>query len=200
SIFTFRLSPAIGYVPKWMIEYPLGNLMVFFGRYCTYFQFVAHTIIAVKPWVMRAMHAALFLAPLPGAATRLLGKVVAKPTDNPNIFLVAYDQAWVTLAGSTAFTVYSVITAVVSLSFELRTFCIYHGLDMNSRRNKKDEYRLLIYALTQFVAHFLQATYQVMQGVTSMAGLTDLRKQTQAVYPYINDLLCLSGPICLFVT
>ncbi|KAH7687860.1 hypothetical protein AAVH_40587, partial [Aphelenchoides avenae] len=213
SIFTFRLA-RIGYVPKWVVEYPFGNLLVFFGRYCSYFQFVAHTIIAVnryrviaypinsnvKPWVMRAMYAALFLAPLPGAATRLLGKVVAKPTDNPNIFLVVYDQAWVTLAGSTAFTIYSVITAFVSVGFELRTFCIYHGLDMSSRRNKKDEYRLLIYALTQFVAHFLQAAYQVMQGVTAIAGLTDLRKQTQVVYPYINDLLCLSGPICLFVT
>ncbi|KAH7696083.1 hypothetical protein AAVH_36849, partial [Aphelenchoides avenae] len=38
----------IGYVPQWILAYPVGNLMVFFNRYCIYFQFVAHLIIAVN--------------------------------------------------------------------------------------------------------------------------------------------------------
>ncbi|KAH7721001.1 hypothetical protein AAVH_11468 [Aphelenchoides avenae] len=204
----------IGYVPKWMLDYPVGNLMVFFNRYCTYFQFVAHLIIAVNRYLViahpfeskvrtrisKATYAALFLAPLPGAATRLFGKVIAKPTDNPNIFVMSYDQEWITLAGSTAFAAYSVSTAVVSLGLEIRTFVIYHRLDMSTKRSKRDDYGLLIYALTQFVAQFLQAGYQIMQAVTSLAGLPELRKQTQVVFPYMNDLLCLSGSICLLLT
>lgn len=59
---------------------------------------------------------------------------------------------------------------------------------------------ILVYALTQFVAQFLQAAYQVLQGVTSMAGLNDVRKASQLSFPYINALLCLSGPVSLLVT
>lgn len=59
---------------------------------------------------------------------------------------------------------------------------------------------ILVYALTQFVAQFLQAAYQILQGVTSMAGLNDVRKASQLSYPYINNLFCLSGPISVLVT
>lgn len=54
-----------------------------------------------KAWVQKIVYVALFLSPLPGAATRLLGKHIAKPAvDNPNIFVVVYDQSWVTLVGA----------------------------------------------------------------------------------------------------
>lgn len=57
--------------------------------------------IQVRTRISKATYAALFLAPLPGAATRLFGKVIAKPTDNPNIFVMSYDQEWITLVSGT---------------------------------------------------------------------------------------------------
>ncbi|KAH7693401.1 hypothetical protein AAVH_39563, partial [Aphelenchoides avenae] len=109
TFLTFRFA-RIGYVPKWVVEYPVGNLLVFLCRYCTYLQFVVHTFIAVNRYRAIAypinakpkmVYVVLFLAPLPGAATRLLGKHIAKPAlDNPNIYVVVYDQAWVTLVGA----------------------------------------------------------------------------------------------------
>lgn len=41
------------------------------------------------------------------------------------------------------YTAYVLVTAIVSLAFEARTFVIYSRLDSMSRKRKKDDYRLL---------------------------------------------------------
>ncbi|KAI1702547.1 srg family chemoreceptor domain-containing protein [Ditylenchus destructor] len=214
SIFTFRLA-RIGMTPKVILDFPVGNLVMFFARYCSYFQFVAHTAIAInryyaiahpvngikfKKWQKTAIYLLLFLLPIPGAATRLLGKMEAKPTLVPNVFVVAYNAAWITVAGSTAYTVYSTIASAVSIGFELRTFVIYYSMNLDIRRNRRDDYRLLVYAVTQFVTQFLLTLQQIAQALTASMGLNELRSSVQEFYPYLNDLLCLSAPVCLVIS
>ncbi|KAI1706110.1 serpentine type 7TM GPCR chemoreceptor srv domain-containing protein [Ditylenchus destructor] len=213
SYFMLRLA-RIGVTPKFILEYPVGNLVMFCARYCSYFQFVTHTAIAINRYHaianpvkgkipkahIVAIYLIILLLPIPGATTRLLGKIEAKPTKTPNVFVVGYDAAWITVAGSTAFTIYSTITSLISLAFELRTLVIYRGLDLSSRRNRRDDYRLLIYALSQFVTQFLLTCQQILQALTASMGLTQVRLLVQDFYPYLNDLLCLSAPICLIIT
>ncbi|KAI1700603.1 srg family chemoreceptor domain-containing protein [Ditylenchus destructor] len=214
SIFTFRFA-RIGLTPKVILDFPVGNLVMFFARYCSYFQFVAHTAIAINRYFAIAhpvnggklkksqkitFYMLLFLLPIPGAATRLLGKMEAKPTLVPNVFVVAYNAAWITVAGSTAYTVYSTITSAVSIGFELRTFVIYYGMNLDIRRNRRDDYRLLVYAVTQFVTQFLLTLLQIAQALTASMGLNELRSSIQDFYPYLNDLLCLAAPVCLVIS
>ncbi|KAI1705020.1 serpentine type 7TM GPCR chemoreceptor srv domain-containing protein [Ditylenchus destructor] len=210
-ILVFRLA-RIGKMPQVVLDYPVGNCVMFLSRYCTYFQFVAHIAIAVNRYYaiahpkMRkirrtrtiAIYLLIFLLPLPGSIIRLLGKVKATPTRVPNVFVVGYDAAWITVASSTAFIVYSTITSLISIGFEFRTFVIYFKLDLSSRRSHRNDFRLLVFALTQCIIQFSLA---FQQGAQAWAvSLPELRFTIQEFYPYLNDLLCLSAPICLFLS
>ncbi|KAI1706781.1 srg family chemoreceptor domain-containing protein [Ditylenchus destructor] len=210
-ILVFRLA-RIGKMPQVVLDYPVGNCVMFFSRYCNYFQFVTHMAIAINRYYaiahpktkqirrphITAIYLLIFLLPLPGSIIRLLGKVKAIPTSVPNVFVVGYDAAWITVASSMAFNVYSTITSIISLGFELRTFVIYFRLDLNSRRCRHNDFRLLVFALTQCIVQF---SLGLQQGAQALAvDLPELRFTIQEFYTYLTDLLCLSAPICLFLS
>ncbi|KAH7705523.1 hypothetical protein AAVH_27262 [Aphelenchoides avenae] len=184
------------------------NLILFFSAFCSHFQFSSHTTIAMnrytvillptvhnKLWkgirlfAIIATYAAISIAL--SCTSLAMGLDSAKNSDGGYDFAVTGNFGAVSANGY-LLAGYSVATSAISAALELRTFIAFRSLTKSRQREQRDEFRLLICAMACFVAHFLM-TY----GYVCMyfAG-----GQVAIGMMYVMDILCFSGPICLFVT
>ncbi|KAI1732495.1 serpentine type 7TM GPCR chemoreceptor srv domain-containing protein [Ditylenchus destructor] len=122
------------------------------------------------------------------------------PNDIATGFLVSIANADPTLLDVSDINGYiavgfSLITSFISCVLELRTFIAFRRMTEKKQREYSDDYKLLVYAMISLFSHLLMAiqymfTYIVRWTPTFFT----------AAYPYLIDLLCLAGPICLFLT
>lgn len=57
-----------------------------------------------------------------------------------------------------------------------------------------------VYAMTQFVGQALMSSYYIIMGICHVFTFSQLGSVVVRAFPYIADILSLSGSICLVVT
>ncbi|KAH7715678.1 hypothetical protein AAVH_16921 [Aphelenchoides avenae] len=87
-----------------------------------------------------------------------------------------------------------------SVVLELQTLIIYKGMNEALEKSRKEDYRLLLYALCQFVGQFLMTLYFVIILASNVASIPGLLSAARLSYSYVIDVLCFMGSICLFFT
>ncbi|KAH7696050.1 hypothetical protein AAVH_36882, partial [Aphelenchoides avenae] len=93
-----------------------------------------------------------------------------------------------------------ILSSAVSGVIELQTLLSFNRMDSMLRRERKNDYRLLVFAITQFVAQMLMSSYYIVNGVCYVFALTQLSSVVSMAFPYIMDILSLSGSVCLLLT
>ncbi|KAH7675896.1 hypothetical protein AAVH_42197, partial [Aphelenchoides avenae] len=94
--------------------------------------------------------------------------------------------------------VITLLTCVISFILELRTLIFYRRLSAQLRRDRLEDYRLLLYALCGFVAQLLFAAYYLHFALELL--YPGMIAKTQPLVAYLIDVISLSGSICLVVT
>lgn len=101
------------------------------------------------------------------------------------------------------------ITCLVSFCFELATFQAFRQMNEKGRREHREDYRLLskqsdgwflieicsVYAMILLFTNLLMAVQYICKYLVKPSP-----ELSNILQPYIVDLLCFSGPICLFLT
>ncbi|KAH7722805.1 hypothetical protein AAVH_09620 [Aphelenchoides avenae] len=188
-------------------------------NYCLCFQMLAHLYIAVnrysviaRPldhnsiWTgtrLRWMVLSLFLLPVPCAAL-----YVSQPTyaitmynaDGTRIHVPRSPLATLAMVTTSTSAAYNVFTALLSIILELQTLIIYKGMNEALKKSRKEDYRLLLYAMCQFVGQFLMTLYFIIVLTSNVAWIPGLLSAARLSYSYVIDVLCFTGPICLFFT
>ncbi|KAH7722079.1 hypothetical protein AAVH_10381 [Aphelenchoides avenae] len=204
--------PQYNIVPAAVVE-PVGPFLFFATAYFQFFQCVSHTAIAVNrytvmldplrhipAWNGRSLTwilALLFLIPLVAAAVRLWFKtsIVA---DGEGYGLV--NNAYGTdLAGGIISVTLALVTCTLSAFFEFRAVILYRHLNFQQKREHRDDFRLLIYAIIGLISQLLMAAIWFTSHVIGMHSEVG-QAIVKASLPYVIDLLSLSGPLCLLVT
>ncbi|KAI1692223.1 serpentine type 7TM GPCR chemoreceptor srv domain-containing protein [Ditylenchus destructor] len=193
-----------------MLAHPIGTLAVFIINWLFYLQCVFHTTIAINRYTMIVHSNGNWEKIWRGRNIRILivfmiiiAMLPAVPRLWCNARAVNHDQtcdSTNTAVGNIITPVISTLTSIVSFSIELRTFVLFHRLGEAARRKRREDFRLLVYAVCQFVGQMLM-TFQTIGTVISITfKLTEMRFYTKAAHSVVIAILCLSGPICLFST
>ncbi|KAI1694228.1 serpentine type 7TM GPCR chemoreceptor srv domain-containing protein [Ditylenchus destructor] len=206
----FYRMPKIQVIPDSMLAHPIGTLAVFIINWLFYLQCVFHTTIAINRYTMIVHSNGNWEKIWRGRNIRILivfmiliSMLPAIPRLWCNAKAVNHDQtcdSTNTAVGNIITPVISTLTSIVSFSIELRTFVLFHRLGEAARRKRREDFRLLVYAVCQFVGQMLM-TFQTIGTVISITfKLTEMRFYTKAAHSVVIAILCLSGPLCLFST
>ncbi|KAH7696032.1 hypothetical protein AAVH_36900 [Aphelenchoides avenae] len=159
TLNVFYRVPRIGVYSKEVAESPAFGIGIASLTYFLHSQTVAHCVIAINRYVMIAMPtsswrsfcrqkryvilAVLMVLPLPGTVPRMLCQTHFAPSDEPGVYYMSCDEPWVYATANVGAMLYSGISSVVCFALETRTWWIYHRLSETSKRNYREDYRLL---------------------------------------------------------
>ncbi|KAH7662475.1 hypothetical protein AAVH_43564 [Aphelenchoides avenae] len=92
TVLIYRL-PRIGAIPKVVLDYPLGTLLNLVANYCLYYQFIAHSAIALNRYALIALRSGFWTTvrgrcrrwPWPHVVDNrfVLPKLIPKPDGDP---------------------------------------------------------------------------------------------------------------------
>ncbi|KAH7724311.1 hypothetical protein AAVH_08199 [Aphelenchoides avenae] len=214
SVVFFRLF-RIALLPIWVGESPFRNVQNFTTVYMNTYQFVSHMVIALNRyraidstntaktiWSGRALCivlAFMLISCLPPAILRLLSPLFVK-VDSQGFYIVVSGKDVAALVAPFSTFLYCIVTSIASIYLELRTLLTYRKLSSIMRKRLRSDFRLLLYAMLQFIGQFLMAIYSTLSIASALTGDSRYVSWAQAYHPVIVDILCLSGPICLIVT
>ncbi|KAH7707877.1 hypothetical protein AAVH_24873 [Aphelenchoides avenae] len=213
SFIIIRLAGYNEDVAKFLVEGVLCQLVFFLSGFFAFAQFLYHTIIAFNRYFallhpMRqqklwsgfylgvAIVAVIVLAALLATSRLFATYRLVQAGDRYGLL---NDRRHVLIATTCLTTGTSFVTSVVSGFVEFRTLTTFRRLGYVIRKNRKDDFRLLVYALTQFVAQAMLTTYHLTMGFCQVLN-PQLGSIIQGSFPYIVDMLSLSGSICIMIT
>ncbi|KAH7713086.1 hypothetical protein AAVH_19568, partial [Aphelenchoides avenae] len=92
-----------------------------------------------------------------------------------------------------------ILTCCCTLVLNLHTFRAYRRLPKQNQRTFREDYYLLIYAFLHLVGQLLMSVYYVTY-YSVAPNVPNITFYAQITLMYIIDIMCLGGPVCLFVT
>ncbi|KAI1713058.1 serpentine type 7TM GPCR chemoreceptor srv domain-containing protein [Ditylenchus destructor] len=206
----FYRMPKIQAIPDPILAHPVGTLAVFIINWLFYLQCIFHATIAVNRYTMIVHSNGCWEKIWRGRNIRILivfmiiiAMLPAIPRLWCNAKAVNHDQtcdSTNTAVGNVITPVISTLTSIISFSIELRTFVLFQRLGEAARRKRREDFRLLVYAVCQFVGQLLMTLQTIGTVISITLKLTEMRFYTKAAHSIVIAILCLSGPICLFST
>ncbi|KAH7711602.1 CRE-SRV-1 protein [Aphelenchoides avenae] len=214
TVAYFRF-PRFGIMPISLMKPPFSNVLLFLMTHHLYFLFITHTAIALNrytafvypTWHQRLWKGKLFkavilvtlLVPLPCAGLRFAYTTSVSSGATPSIVV---GRSWASAVGNFLAVDYSLTTSFITLFLELRAVVAYRKFSPAMRIKHRKEYRLLVYALLQFIGQLLWSAFSFSNFLVYATG--DPRYASPLGGPethsLIVDIICLSGPLCLFST
>lgn len=93
----------------------------------------------------------------------------------------------------------ALLSCLISAALEARSFYAYRRLGTHWRREHKDDFRLLIYAFLGLVTQLLMAIFWSLSYFVATSD-DAVRNGIRSAFPYVVDLMSLSGSVCLLMT
>ncbi|KAH7710959.1 SRG-10 protein [Aphelenchoides avenae] len=191
---------------------PIGPVLYFLSGYFVYFQCLSHTVIALNRYtcIVKPMRHQKFWSGKPLLVVILLLFAIPFVASAPQLwmdttvveyqtgFMLRNTVPWVSQVKTYVSVSMGLSNCMASAFLEIRSLVAYRNLGAHWRSDQKEDFRLLIHAVigvvtTSFMTVYWSLSYTL--GVTS----PQVRDIINAPFPYIIDLLSLSGSVCLLI-
>ncbi|KAH7715496.1 SRV-1 protein [Aphelenchoides avenae] len=213
STLMIRL-PRTGVLPKGFVSAPWSIITLSLNGYCLCFQLTAHAFIAYNRYTalnnpsqhrwlwkgrrLQKIVILLLILPLPGVGFKPFSRI--EVVESGQGYALLWFPQWTYAYNSLVLIVYGVASCAISSTLKIATLVAYRRMSARTKKEVRDDFKLLLYAMFQFVGQSLLTTYSLLIIYATFTEDTDLITVTQASFSYIVDILSLSGPVCLFAT